>query len=503
MKHSLFVFVLAGLASVHAQCPSSFEFTGRCNIAAVSEAADCDLRAALGGISESELEALVEDTCAGAVASNTRNFTDITLNGKNDKTFQWDNNYFDGGTSWNDEKETATESLYTGDLGSVLRAFNDYASNSIISWPNYHPETNYIDNFKDCDLRMAMCCFIDSRLDSPPFIPNADICNHDLHDSKHSNHINRGHAVFESRRDKAYCNAFSWSSDTNEMSSRYAGNALFYISMYSGLYENGYVENIPSSPMCGCIEQMATVDASDCTKVDAVEKYTFSLENSQLSATLESEVSYSRCDTQIVSHYKSMANEKEVEELVSHHIVDDCFDANVDFINSMFYVPGSSPELVDTSKWAIVVGEGEMYHPPIGDTAFRALIGESSNQIIYRKCLQCDNIYQNIYYKRLTSLPPAEEHEFLDLFMSNWYESPSNKLGVDFNLFSTYEDALAGTNAWVFCSYDEEGIGFPGNCGVSEENTRKNWNSYAPTRTGGRANDHAFYVERNIDSSLA
>mgnify|MGYP007000279869 len=49
---------------------------------------------------------------------------------------------------------------------------------------------------------------------------------------------------------------------------------------------------------------------------------------------------------------------------------------------------------------------------------------------------------------------------------------------------STYEDALAGTNAWSFCNYDDVGVGFPRDCG-REENKGGQWNSL---RQGGKQN---------------
>jgi len=426
-----------------------------------------------------------------------RNFTDVTLNGGNTNNFQWDNNYFDGGTEWNDEKETDTESLYAGDSGSILRSFDDYATNNIISWPDYHPDSYYTDNFKNCDLRVAMCCFIDNRLEDTPLDPNADVCNHALHDSKQSNRINRGFAVFESRDEKAYCNAFSWDSNEDSTSARYAGNTLFYISMYSGLYENGFVENIPSSPLCGCIEQMATVDDTDCTKATVTESYNFKLDSTGLSATMNSHVSYDNCDTEFMDHYKVMATKEEVATLQSEHIVDECTDVNTDFVNSMFYVPGPLPNFLNLPEWEIVVGEGKMHYPPIGDTAFRALIEESTNKIIWRKCLSCDIEHKEIYYKRLTTLPPSEDYDFLDMFMNNWYDSPNNVMGVDFDLYFTYDDALAGIKKWTYCDYNKEGYGFPRSCGYNKR-VRNNWNSYVTP--GGVADHHAFYVEKSIES---
>jgi len=266
-----------------------------------------------------------------------------------------------------------------------------------------------------------------------------------------------------------------------------------YISMYSGLYDNGYVKNIPSSPMCACVEQMATVTNSDCTKVDVTESYEFTLTSNGLEAQLDADLSYVTCGTNLVDYYSSTASADEVSALTSKHIVSEC--SSEDFLNTNYYVPGSLPTYVDASEWELVVGEDRMFYPPIGDSAFRALIEASPNDIIYRRCLGCRTSHRHIYYKRITPIPSANEVDFLDLFQNNWRNEPDNRLGVDFNLYSTYEDALAETNAWTFCNYNDNGIGFPRDCGPTGQ-VGNQWNSYV--RNGGQADNHAFYVEKSV-----
>jgi hypothetical protein len=43
---------------------------------------------------------------------------------------------------------------------------------------------------------------------------------------------------------------FAWAEDTNDPSFVYRGNNLFFVSLYDHMYVRGYVENIPSAPMC-------------------------------------------------------------------------------------------------------------------------------------------------------------------------------------------------------------------------------------------------------------
>merc|ERR1711982_114168 len=46
-----------------------------------------------------------------------------------------------------------------------------------------------------------------------------------------------------------------------------------------------------------------------------------------------------------------------------------------------------------------------------------------------------------------------------------------NVMGVDFTLHSSFEDAKAGKNPWLFCNYNEPNIGFPRDCGLMAINT--------------------------------
>ena len=62
---------------------------------------------------------------------------------------------------------------------------------------------------------------------------------------------------------------------------------------------------------------------------------------------------------------------------------------------------------------------------------------------------------QVVYYKRRHGTTFA----FFDLY-SNTYDwsSTYNTLGNEFNLYSSLDDAIAGTNAWTYCNYDDPGV---------------------------------------------
>lgn len=490
MKLILPIAFLQGL-SYAAGC--TFTVTS-CDYAAVKAYVDANTDCA-PDIDAEDLETLVEEECDDVEKAKLE-WTDVATEAGNPRNYQWDDNYFDGGTTWNDEKETTTETLKVGDSGSVERTWKYHASNKMIGWPTDDPKNEYYSkNWQGCSSRVAMCCFTASRMGEELPV-NADVCSHDLEDSKDSNHINKGFAVFHDYEEKAYCTGFAWSADENSTSAKYKGNALFYASMYSNLYEKGYVENIPSSPMCACVEQMATVTDSDCVEVKATEGSPFKVMiegNETVSIKELATVTYQKCDAgNLVEHYKTVATDEEVTKLTTDHIVGDCSEENKRFVNEKFFKSGSRPEIADLTKWTLVVGKGKYYFPPVGETAFREALAASPNNIVRRVCPWCYDSHKDVYYKRLTQIPPASEYDFLTNFMDMWFDT-NNVLGVDFNLYSSYEDALADTGAWTYCNYNDNRIGFPRDCGPTAK-VGWNWNSYM--RSNWRTDTHAFLVEK-------
>lgn len=114
--------------------------------------------------------------------------------------------------------------------------------------------------------------------------------------------------------------------------------------------------------------------------------------------------------------------------------------------------------------------------------------GTSNDPTFYirRYCGDCASTHIDIIYKRMTPVEPDMDIE--DLFLNNWFKL-NNNLGVDFNLFNNFEDALNDTNKWQYCNYNDRGIGFPRDCGPSS-GIGGNWNSLS---RGGKRNI-AYYV---------
>jgi hypothetical protein len=69
----------------------------------------------------------------------------------------------------------------------------------------------------------------------------------------------QGFALFEKNAEEdSHCHGFVWSEDPDDVSTRFRGNSLFFVSMYDHLTQRGYVRNVPGAPMCACVEQVIT-----------------------------------------------------------------------------------------------------------------------------------------------------------------------------------------------------------------------------------------------------
>jgi hypothetical protein len=83
-----------------------------------------------------------------------------------------------------------------------------------------------------------------------------------------------------------------------------------------------------------------------------------------------------------------------------------------------------------------------------------------------------------MFYRRLT---PLGGFDLFDCIKSNWTDAPGNAFNVDFELYSSLEDALAGdaANRWTSCNFDDpSGVGFARDCGPKGSmNTQ--WNSWS------------------------
>ena len=132
-----------------------------------------------------------------------------------------------------------------------------------------------------------------------------------------------------------------------------------------------------------------------------------------------------------------------------------------------------------------VLGLSDSYD--MGEAAFNNLFHTSSTHIIKRICSgMCEESHGTIFYKRLTQLGTFGPY---DSMCCNWM-SANNLLHTDFELYSTYADAIAETNGWQTCNYDDPTVGFPRDCGPAGL-LGGQWNSVPR----GRMQGIEFYID--------
>jgi hypothetical protein len=448
-------------------------------------------------------------------------------------TYQLDLRSMNGGGDVKDG-----ENSFDIDVARVKRFIDNEMDDQLISWPNYaqreeynaangYGNNGYMNNFNidpvaekgSCKLKTAMCCFVESAKDN--FVDNSDACHHDLSHSPQSNHVNSGWSLY-SGDEPTHCVGFTWKD--GEDSDTYKGNALFYASLYQTATK-GYMGNIPGAPMCACVEQMPVVTKADCvTARGAGLSYKFAVDaaTGEVSASHSVTMTYSDCGANdLKAQVKAVHSDNtDILSAIDEHLVgESCDVANANYLNDeQLLVTSAKNEFKDLDgaveegrAWKQLFGEGVFFLPPdfdpeAADKEMRADINacrESEDRycLILRKCPSCTvESHKEIVYKRITpfnefqeGISTATTMDIPNLFMNQWREV-NNKINVDYELYSSIADALAGTNAWQVADYNtnDNKYGFPRNSGP-DRYVFNQWNSYA--WNGGHANQHGFYVE--------
>lgn len=447
-------------------------------------------------------------------------------------SYQDDRRYFAGGGDVVDS--VADSSASWGVVTGRLERFEtNLGSNTLISFPQYAARVKYnqmaglgnngypanMNLDTSCALRTVMCCFTQEANKMGNFIDEegdltTDVCRHDLADSPQSNHIAGGYSVFPGQdTTTTHCTGFTWTVANADL----VGNMMYDISLRNTLMK-GYTRGVPGAPMCGCVEHMPIVESAFCrtaTKASDIQ-YTFTYEDGELRASNTVDITYEDCGMDLANQYKT--NNPSNATLIDAHLVGDggCAANLEQYLNDeQFLVEGVNPNRYitpDPTRWEQVIGMGTHFLPPIvdttvSDTEFRAqleaCVGSMGRHCILRRvCDSCTSLpHRDMYYKRLTTLPPpgtnttAGEVFFLNMFMNRW-ASYMNALNTDFELYSTYEDALGGTNRWLFCNYDEfsHPVGFPRDCGPYSY-TSDQWNSYTQWMPDA-AKHHGYFMEK-------
>jgi hypothetical protein len=511
-----------------ASCPSTIELGSTCDLAsletAISTVENCTTATLFPGQVAADA---VEELCEYDALNQ---FVEIQ------GTYQLDRRYMNGGGVTKDGENT-----FELDVARIKRFIANEMNNQIIDWPEYaqredYNEQNdygvngYMTNFNidrdaakgSCQMNTAMCCFVEKHNDV--VADNSDICRHDLSKSPQSNHVASGWSIY-SGDEASHCVGFTWKD--GDASDTYKGNALFYASLYQTA-TNGYMGNVPGAPMCACVEQMPVVTKADCVTASGSGlsfKFTVDDVTGDVSASHTVTMTYGSCgDNDLSAQVKELHVGTAIADDIDEYLIggagETCDESNADYLNDkQLLLPTATNEFANLDgleykglEWKQLFGEGIYFLPPYrselaeqGDAEVREALAQCGdrNCLILRKCTSCTvDSHKEIVYKRLTPFNPFQQGISTDttmdipnLFMNQW-RKPNNVMHVDYELYSSVEDAIAGVNEWQQddYNYNSNKYGFPRNSGPNYGQYIGNqWNSYE--WGGGHANHHAFYIE--------
>ena len=115
----------------------------------------------------------------------------------------------------------------------------------------------------------------------------------------------------------------------------------------------------------------------------------------------------------------------------------------------------------------------------------------AQTMVVWRNCPSCVAPLQNVYYVRVTPIPSTLSMYSMMTFV---WASANNAMNTDFKMYGSLSDAMAGTNAWLYCDFDDAGnqIGAFRDCAPTGPIGMQWYSSKTP---GGAANSGAtFYV---------
>ena len=433
--------------------------------------------------------------------------------------------FYSGRGSWNEETQTL---LYPGnetvpandvkvDAAIVKEYYEYYAKSSAFETPDLPQFDPAL-----CASHAAMCCWPrdrtddnDGNCDSPydekcvdkDVADNTDVCYNELDQAPYANGITANGFSVYGNEGPVHCHGFAWANDEQEVTSRYKGNALFFVSMYDHLYKRGYVEDVPGSPSCGCVESMPRATQADCTQTNVEEEYVFvtNADTGSLEASIDTiEVAFEACQASENNDLEAFVEQLAIDEKItaaeietfSQYIVGDnnCPSATESLFESKGLVSGFN---IDTDRFTYIIGEGFDVTATgrklevLSSEKFEDLVKQLDAPIVRRVCPSCKSTHKDIYYRRLNSSDPLPEgFDLLNTLMNNW-PAAHNVYGVDYALYSSFMDAYFDTKKWEACDENvDSNVGFPGNCGPKRFESGQ-WNSYV--RDGG-TNYHAFLV---------
>jgi len=459
------------------------------------------------GVSDlAEAITVVNGLCPGENSVQNFKWRDIDNRGS-----QFRLEFLNGGSEWNN--------AFNPDMSRIQWVEDNVLHKRAISFPRGLGENIYF-----CREQTVMCCWtadssnsgegtcsdIAGCQDGEPK-DNTDICYVDIKNNPFASHTPSGFVVYpDNKEGSANCMGFTWTNGEDDLSNLYKGNLLFEVAMKYGLKENGYTRSVPHAPMCACVEQMPVVSNADCRDVDSSTKawYFTSHLHSDFSTIMFDgfRLNFNDCDGKdLATHYETIHS-----KTLSNPIQGGCSSAENKFIKEKGYSRQSIPV-----EWVQVAGKGAYGNQTLseqifdGDTRHSSMIREEfeelwarSERILLRRCRDCSPFHKEIYYKRLNETSLPSNVDILYDVKEHWQEYENNKWGENFDLYSSYPDAINENNPWKFTKLDMAipmGLGFDSGPYSAKDDQWNVWD----TPYYNSANGNTYFGQRSVGFYVA
>merc|ERR1719410_2218273 len=342
-------------------------------------------------------------------------------------------------------------------------------------------------------------------------LKNTDICYVDIENSPLASHTTSGFAIFPDDAEGATnCMGFTWTNDEADPSNLYKGNLLFEVAMRYGLRDNGYTRSVPHAPMCACVEQMPVVSHADCKDLEAVTTYSVSVDDTNSLSITQSgvDITFNDCGNKgLAEHYRDIHMNDGYT--IFDRVTGGCEEPESSFLAEK----GIAKE--NSVKWVKVAGKGAYSDPSLSEQLLEGThssmtraefedLWANSQKILLRQCKYCTQTHRYAYYKRYDENGLPDNVDILFDVKEHWNQYENNVNREDFDIFSTYDDAIQGKNAWESVNSNYHNIGFARDSGP-DGYVYNQWNVWDTPLFGEHYGQGsvAFYVAMDLTASLS
>merc|ERR1711933_329011 len=487
------------------------EFTGECTYDNVIQAtgekgcSEENMFPYLEAGNLTEAKKAIEFLCDSAFSTHVDSFYDFNDISKGG--YQFDREFMNGGSEWNN--------AFNPDMSRIQWMEDNIVTKGGIRFPEY---LHNFDTDNSCESKAVMCCWIADSTeagegsctdsggcqDEEP-VDNTDVCYVNIENSPLASHTASGIALLPGESEgPANCMGFTW--EENTISGLYKGNLLFEVAMRYGLKDNGYTRSVPHAPMCACVEQMPVVSNADCRDISKISHSFFltSVEESGSRSIVYNgpRIQFGDCDGKdLATHYESVHS-----KISTNPVKDGCAEVEGMFLLGKGYAKQQDVKWIQVAgkgahsdpTFSLQVHDGQISHSSMTREEFKEL-WEKSTKVLLRRCDTCDMLHRQIYYKRHDEGELPSNVDILHDFKEHWTAYENNVWQEDFDLYSSYSNAIKDKHAWKAVDMNSTaGIGCCGNSGPvsASENQWNVWDT--PLSEGGNK-----YGQRNIGLYVA